>query len=334
MKFSIIITTHNRLPLLQRSIRTALEQTVPSEVIVVDDCSSDGTQDYVRSLCAQLQEKGDNRLIYHRNLENQGHSKSVNIGVDRATGDWVKLVDDDDYIAANCIGEMTHAIALRPQAAICSCQAVKVDEHEKELGRTKKVGPGKAFYIPQEDIHHGMLLEQVPFGTPVQVAFRRDAFLKSGGWDSSLDTNFDDIDSWIRIAQFGDAIFINQCLAYRTFWTGALNQRFSLEERLNTHIEMKQKIYQYVNEKYKAEIPHVDTIENYLKLHWALIALKDVKLYSAMKIAYPAICAPKAWHLLLKRFIQISQEQEQKKVSFEQEINSFSPIRKLVLIES
>lgn len=334
MKFSILITTHNRLSLLRRSIRTALEQTMPSEVIVVDDCSSDGTQDYVRSLCEQLQEKGDNRLIYHRNLENQGHSKSVNIGVDRATGDWVKLVDDDDYLGANCIEEMAHAIALRPQAAICSCQAVKVDEQENELGRTKKVGPGKAFYIPQEDIHHGMLLEQVPFGTPVQVAFRRDAFLNSGGWDSSLDTNFDDIDSWIRIAQFGDAIFINQCLAYRTFWSGALNQKFSLEERLNTHILMKQKIYQYVNEKYKAEIPEVDTIENYLKLHWALIALKDVQLYNAMKIASPAILAPKAWYLLLQRFIHLSQEKEPQKFSAERDSDRRSSIRKLVLIES
>ncbi len=73
------------------------------------------------------------------------------------------------------------------------------DTNEVEISCTRKTGPGTAFYILQEDIHYGMLLELVPFGTPIQVGFRRDAFLESGGWDTNL-TSCDDIDSWIRIA--------------------------------------------------------------------------------------------------------------------------------------
>ncbi len=298
MKFSIVITTYNRLNLLKRAIDSALAQTMPCEVVVVDDCSSDDTQNYVQERCNALVRAGDKRLIYYRNSTNLGHSKSVNAGVELATGDWIKPVDDDDYFAPNCIEVIAQASALRPQAVICSSQAAQVDANEVELSRTRKTGPGKAFYIPQEDIHYGMLIDQVPFGTPVQVAFSRDAFLKTGGWDSSLDANFDDIDSWIKIAQFGDAIFINECLGYRTIWSGAYNYRFSLQRRLATNILIKEKIYALVNEKHRDKLPMLQHIRDYVKLHWALVALKQGKLLDATQIAFPASFSPAAWQLL------------------------------------
>ncbi|GGA58800.1 hypothetical protein [Okeania sp. KiyG1] len=133
---------------------------------------------------------------------------------------------------------MTKAITLHSQAVILSCQVTQVNFHQVEISRTYKTGPGTAFYILQEDIHYGMLLELVPFGTPIQVAFRRDAFLESGGWDTNL-RSCDYIDSWIRIAEFGDAIFLNQCLVYRTIWTGVYDKKNPLKKRCNTNILMK-----------------------------------------------------------------------------------------------
>ncbi|GET36106.1 glycosyltransferase family 2 protein [Microseira wollei] len=295
MKFSIVITTYNRLSFLKRAIESALAQTVPCEVVVVDDCSSDDTQDYVRSL--------GSRVTYHRNLTNMGHAAAVNAGVQVAQGDWIKPVDDDDYLDPNCIKEMMRAIALRREAVICSCQAAQVDVNQVEINRTRKMGPGQAFYIPQEDIHYGMLLEQIPFGTPIQVAFRRDAFIQSGGWDSSLDANFDDIDSWLRIAQFGDAIFINKCLAYRTVWPGGYNQKFSLQKRLETNILIKEKIHALVSENHRALIPEIGAIRAYVKLHWSLVALKQKAYLTSMKFVFPALLSRQAWQLLIEAII-------------------------------
>ncbi|HAG84733.1 MAG TPA: glycosyl transferase [Cyanobacteria bacterium UBA12227] len=301
MKFSIVIVTYNRINLLRRAIDSALNQTLPCEVIVVDDCSSDDTQAYVQNRRNDRLQAGDTRLIYHRNSSNRGHSASVNAGIAVATGDWIKLVDDDDYLAANCIEEMAKAIALCPSVVICSCQAIQVDANEVEISRTRQVGLEKVSYIPQQDIHYGMLLELVPFGTPIQVAFSRAAFLKSGGWDSSLDANFDDIDSWIKIAQFGDAVFINQCLAYRTHWSGAYNQMLSLQKRLETNLLIKKKIYALVSDKYRDNLPKLEEIEAYIKLHWSLVALKKRKLLYAANLAFPAMMYPVAWQLLWQR---------------------------------
>ena len=301
IKFSIVITTYNRIALLKRAINTALSQTISCEVVVIDDYSTDDTETYVKSLIETLQKKQDTRLVYHRNEQNQGHAKTVNIGVEKAGVDWIKLVDDDDYLAPNCIEEIEKAIALHPQAVICSFQAAQVDENEVELTITRKSGPGEVFYVPQEDIHYGMLLEMIPFGTPIQVAFEKAAFIKSGGWDSSLDTNFDDADSWLKISQFGDAIFINKCLGYRTLWLRAYNYKFSIEDRCNTNMLIKEKIYKLVAEKYRNQIPSLPEINDYLKLHWGLVAMRQGKIFNAMKLVLPAIFSQTAWYLILTR---------------------------------
>ncbi|MGC9506130.1 glycosyltransferase family 2 protein [Baaleninema sp.] len=300
MHFSIVITTYNRLSLLKRAIDSALAQTLPCEVVVADDCSCDGTQEYVLELQAALRDIGDTRLIYHRNSTNCGHSATMNAGVRVASGQWIKPLDDDDYLDSTCLAQMWKAIERHPEAVICSCQAAQVNAEEVELSRTPRTGPGKAFYIPQEDIHYGMLLEIVPFGTPVQVAFQQEAFWKAGGWDSQFDGNCDDIDSWIKISQFGDAIFLNQCLAYRTIWPGAYNRQFALEKRLTTNILMKEKIYYLVSDKYRLHIPKVEHVTAYLKLHWGAVALKQGRFLDGLKLLFSTVLYWQAWELFVR----------------------------------
>ncbi|WP_413199141.1 glycosyltransferase family 2 protein [Nostoc piscinale] len=291
MKFSIVITTYNRVSLLRRAVDSAINQTIPCEVIVADDCSTDDTQVYVESL-------GD-RVIYHRNQVNQGHAATVNAGVKQASGDWIKFLDDDDYLADNCIEEMAKAIAFCPSAVICSCVAAQVNEHEVELSRTPQLGHGLAFSVPQADIHYGMLLELLPFGTPVQVACSRDAFCKTGGWDSQLDANCDDIDSWLRIVQFGDAIFLNQCLAYRTIWPGAYNHKFAVSKRLDTNILIKEKIYPLVHKNHHNHLPKMEDIKKYLILHWAFVALKQKNFVVFLRMFYQSAFSLMVWKILL-----------------------------------
>ncbi|MEA5465690.1 glycosyltransferase family 2 protein [Leptothoe sp. PORK10 BA2] len=307
--FSIVITTYNRLELLKRAIATALDQTVPCQVIVVDNASTDGTQSYVESL-------GD-QVLYHRNPTNANHSGAVNAGVELATGTWIKLVDDDDYLAPTCIETLIQAIKQRPGAVICSCQAVQVDGDGLELSRTPITGPGQVFYIPQADIHYGMFLEVVPFGTPIQVAVRRDALIKSGGWDLTM-TGFDDIDSWIRVADYGDALFINKCLTYRTVWPGGYDQKITLQRRLDTNILIKERIYQHISPKHQNKLPQLQDIRQYLSLHWMIVALKQKQLSTALSFGLPAIFFPKAWQLL------------QQAIRFRKQM-SLSPIAKIVL---
>lgn len=290
MKFSLVITTYNRLELLKRAIACGLNQTVPCEVVVADDASTDGTEDYVRSL-------GD-RVVYHRNAQNLNHAATVNHGVAAASGDWVKFLDDDDYLAPDCIEKMTAAIAQHPQAVLCSCRAIQVDEHGTELRRTPATGPGQVFYIPQSAIHYGMLMDQVPFGTPAQVAARRDALMQAGGWDTTVTMNYDDINAWVRLADFGDAIFINDCLAYRMVWDGGYDQKLPIDRRMALNLTVKESMYHRVGEDYRDRIPTLTAIDQYLHLHWGLVALRQRQVGTGLALLAPGMLSPQAWRLL------------------------------------
>ena len=87
---SVVIPTYNRAATLGRAIRSALEQDyAPLEIVVVDDCSSDGTT-------AILAEFGDSiRVLRHR--DNCGASNSRNTGIDGARGEYIAFLDSDDY---------------------------------------------------------------------------------------------------------------------------------------------------------------------------------------------------------------------------------------------
>ncbi|NEQ42101.1 MAG: glycosyltransferase family 2 protein [Leptolyngbya sp. SIOISBB] len=292
MKFSIVITTYNRLPLLKRAINSALNQTVPCEVVVVDDASDDGTEAYVRSL-------GD-QVTYHRNERNLNHAGSVNAGVNVATGEWIKFLDDDDYLAKNCIEQMTAAISQHPEAVLCSCRIVEVDEQEVELRRRGSIGPSDVFFIPQEAVHYGMLLEQIPIGTPAQVAAQREAFMKTGGWDTSMTTNYDDIDAWIRIAEHGDVLFLQDFLAYRTLWSGSYEKKKGLQYRAALNVTIKERVYKHLNTDYQQTCPDLETISRYVCLHWGLVALQQFKLATALRLCFPVALYPQVWLLFLR----------------------------------
>ncbi len=289
--FSVVITTFNRLEYLKRAIDSALAQTYPAQVIIADNASTDGTQAYAEGL-------GD-RVTYIRNPTNLQHAGAVNAGVSVATGDWVKFLDDDDSLAPDCLAVMAEAIAHHPSAVICSCQAAQVDSTGTELSRTPATGPGRIFYVPQAAIHYGMLLEQLPFGTPAQVAVRRDALEQSGGWDLTM-TSCDDIDSWIRVAEFGDALFINECLAYRTVWPGGYDQKIQVQQRLATNVLIKSRIHKRVSEHYRPHLPPLPVLASYLHLHWGLVALKQRQFGTALALSRAGLFSPSAWQLLLQ----------------------------------
>jgi len=89
-KVTVIIPTFNRGHLIQRAIKSVLEQTYKNlELIVVDDCSTDDTEFKVKEVI-------DNRLSYIRNEKNSGPSASRNKGIEISKGEYIAFLDSDD----------------------------------------------------------------------------------------------------------------------------------------------------------------------------------------------------------------------------------------------
>ena len=92
---SCIIPTHNRGEAFKRSLQSCLDQTVPVEIIVSDNNSTDGTMEYVLSL-------RDERITYLRWDENINITWNWMLGFMASKGDWIKYVFDDDWLKPEC----------------------------------------------------------------------------------------------------------------------------------------------------------------------------------------------------------------------------------------
>ena len=90
---TVYIPTFNRLGLLERAVKSVQSQTYQNlEIIIVDDCSTDGTQKYLEQLA-----KEDERVRYFLKEKNSGACVSRNIAIENATGEFITGLDDDDY---------------------------------------------------------------------------------------------------------------------------------------------------------------------------------------------------------------------------------------------
>jgi glycosyltransferase involved in cell wall biosynthesis len=120
---SVVIPCYNTEKYVGEAIRSALSQTYPNvEVIVVDDGSTDGSLDVIRSF-------GD--AIRWESGVNRGGSAARNRGVELARGELIQFLDADDLLHARKL-EVHVDAALRYRPAIPICDYETIDEHGEQ----------------------------------------------------------------------------------------------------------------------------------------------------------------------------------------------------------
>lgn len=96
-KISVIIPCHNGTDYLKDAMGSVNQQGVEVEIIVIDDNSTDGTQDYAKNLGIDK--------VYETTIS-KGLSAARNVGLNNMTGDYVVFLDHDDIINANTFTTM------------------------------------------------------------------------------------------------------------------------------------------------------------------------------------------------------------------------------------
>jgi glycosyltransferase involved in cell wall biosynthesis len=92
--FSVVIPTFNRANLVEKTIRSVLNQTYTDfEVLVVDDGSTDNTEEVVISI-------PDHRLHYFKK-QNAERGAARNFGVKHSKGEYINFLDSDDVLYSN-----------------------------------------------------------------------------------------------------------------------------------------------------------------------------------------------------------------------------------------
>ncbi len=116
---SIIIPTFNRRELLSEAIGSAMRQSYDRlEIIVVDDCSTEDVEGLVRRFSSM-----DSRVRFFRRAKNGGVASSRNVGIERASGEFVQFLDSDDLYHAEKTRVQVEAHATDPGKDFVVCQS-------------------------------------------------------------------------------------------------------------------------------------------------------------------------------------------------------------------
>jgi glycosyltransferase involved in cell wall biosynthesis len=128
MLVSVIIPTYNRADMIGRTIDSINRQTYASiEIVVVDDGSTDHTDEVIESLSANSKR----HIVYYKKL-NGGCASARNRGLELANGELIAFLDSDDTWKPNAVESMVAALE-DSKADFVYSPAIEVFENGSEL---------------------------------------------------------------------------------------------------------------------------------------------------------------------------------------------------------
>jgi glycosyltransferase involved in cell wall biosynthesis len=117
---SVVIPTYNRVNVIERAVASALMQSTRDlEVIVVDDGSSDGTEELVAGI-------GDRRVRYLRRDVRGGGSAARNTGLSQARGEFLAFLDSDDEWLPDKLAHQLESVAGPSERKLVMCGFVRL----------------------------------------------------------------------------------------------------------------------------------------------------------------------------------------------------------------
>lgn len=121
---TVIIPTFNSEKFLPATLESVLNQTRPVDcIVVVDDGSTDGTKDVIRSYLSHI--------VYYRQ-DNNGVANARNVGLELCDTDWVMFLDSDDLLARDAIRELLEGIT--DQVSVVYGNRTNIDVYGTPLG--------------------------------------------------------------------------------------------------------------------------------------------------------------------------------------------------------
>lgn len=123
---SVIIPSYNRAHLINEACTSVLSQTYSNiELIIVDDCSTDNTKEVVSSI-------KDSRVHYYCLEKNSGACIARNLGIEKATGDYIAFNDSDDRWHSDKLEkQISFLIENNADVTVCSMDVFDEDSSVK-----------------------------------------------------------------------------------------------------------------------------------------------------------------------------------------------------------
>ncbi len=198
---------YNCVGFIKEAIDSVLGQTMSDfEVVVVDNCSTDGTLDVVRAY-------KDPRIRIIQNESNIGMVGNFNKAALSARGKYVKILPADDLLYPQCLKLQSDVLEDDPNekiALVCGTRQV-LNDAGKVLFKRGFAG-GRVQLSGTEAINRVIRSGGNIIGEGGAVMFRRTILEKTGGFDSKIFYVLD-LDQWFKILLHGDLVALPQIVA-------------------------------------------------------------------------------------------------------------------------
>lgn len=167
---SVVIPTYNYAHLISKAIDSVLTQTCPPlEIVIIDD----GSEDDTGSVISRYENNGKIKIAYIR-TENAGAASARNLGIRKACGNFVLLLDADDLLLPDAIETLLKPVILDPtlELVIGGCFAVDASGQKRYRPmaplKARKRENFQAYLESKTSISHGRFIVRREFFNKVQ----------------------------------------------------------------------------------------------------------------------------------------------------------------------
>ena len=168
---SVIVPNYNHAPFLKKRIESILNQTFQDfELILIDDCSTDGSREIMESY---RNNPHVSHIVY--NDSNSGSAfRQWDKGIEMVQGEWIWVAESDDYAEPTFLERLITEAANIPDCALAFTATWWVDKNGKKLWNNSK---DTAIHVYRnEDFIRERLATNCPIANVSEAIFRRDKF--------------------------------------------------------------------------------------------------------------------------------------------------------------
>ena len=234
MQFSVVIPCHNAATSIEQTLLSVAAQTLaPHEIIVVDDDSTDDSR-------ARIEASGVDVKLIEADVHDSGMAR--NLGIARATGDWVALCDADDVWFAHHLEQAAQVLTGGEDVAYMANHCFLAAGEEKPIPDSMRhniehSGGGKTGAQWLDELVGGF-----HFGHS-SVIYRRDLLGSIGGFDETFQRQ-EDLDLWLRAINCGTWGYgARSAMAYRVDTPGSQTKSVIKSAYFNVRALLKNRAY-------------------------------------------------------------------------------------------
>ena len=202
---SIIIPVHNNIKLTIECLISVITYTkdIPYEVIIVDDASTDETEEVLSKVKS---------INYIKNAERKGFVHSCNTGAKRARGEFLVILNNDTQVTKNWLPPLINTFTSHENTGVVSPKVIYPNGKLQEAGclinpdgSTKLIGLFDDPNLPRYNY-----IREVDYVSAVCMVVKRSLFDETGGFDENFSPGYyEDVDFCLKVRSRGFRILYN-----------------------------------------------------------------------------------------------------------------------------